>query len=135
MSSYWLVKTEPEAFSWQQLEKDGITSWDGVRNYQARNNLMKMKIGDFVLIYHSVSDKEIVGIGKVVREFYPDPSVEDKNWVAVDIVPEKKLKKRVPLQKIKENPALANISLIKQSRLSVMPIEDFEFSAIIQMSE
>lgn len=133
--AFWLMKTEPEAFSWQQLEKDGIACWDGVRNYQARNNLMKMKLGDLVFIYHSVSDKEIVGIAKIVREYYPDPTDSDRKWVAVDIIPEKKLRNKISLQQIKENPELENIALIKQSRLSVMPVELNEFDAILKMAE
>lgn len=131
--NYWLVKQEPEAYSWNDLVRDKKTSWTGVRNFQARNNLKAMKKGDPVLFYHSVSEKQIVGIAKVHKEFYPDPSSEDPNWVTVDIAPDKTLKRAVTLDEIKNTPGLENIALIRQSRLSVMPLTPFEFEILIQM--
>ncbi len=131
--NYWLVKSEPAAYSWQQFNKDGKTIWDGVRNYQARNNLRKMQKGDLLLFYHSVTEKQVMGIARVVREHYPDPSTEDKRWSVVDIVPEKTLDKPVPLSVIKADNRLEHIALIKQSRLSVMPLSAEAFDAIIDL--
>jgi predicted RNA-binding protein with PUA-like domain len=131
--NYWLVKSEPDAYSWDRFVKEGKVDWDGVRNYQARNNLKEMKKGDQVLFYHSVSSREVVGIAEVVREHYPDPTTNDDSWVAVKLVPLKALKKPVSLTTIKQDERLENIALIKQSRLSVMPLKDFEFDAIVAL--
>ncbi|MFN4082226.1 MAG: EVE domain-containing protein [Bacteroidia bacterium] len=133
--NYWLVKSEPFKYSWDQFVKDKQTFWDGVRNYQARNNLKAMKKGDLVLWYHSNEGKEVVGIAKVVKEFYQDPTTNDTNWVVVDLKPFKKLKNPVSLEKIKADKMLQNIALVKQGRLSVMPLKPEEFNAIIQLSE
>jgi predicted RNA-binding protein with PUA-like domain len=130
---YWLVKQEPTAYPWSQLVEDGETMWDGVRNYQARNNLMAMRKGDFVLYYHSVKGCEVVGTCEVVREHYPDPTTEDDRWVVVDLAARKALKHPVTLQEIKVDPELAGIALIKQSRLSVMPLGKNEYDHILKM--
>src|SRR5213083_2065898 len=114
---YWLVKQEPEDYSWADLNKDGRTSWTGVRNFQARNNLRAMKKGDLVLFYHSVVGKEVVGIAKVARAAYPDPTADEPGWDCVDLVPMKPLKQPIPLDTIKTAPALKNIPLLKNSRL------------------
>lgn len=132
---YWLVKSEPFKYSWEQFEKDGKTMWDGVRNYQARNNLKAMKKGDLVFWYHSNEGKEIVGIAKVAKEFYQDPTTEDKNWVVVDLSPFKKLKKTVTLEQIKADEKLQNIGLVRQGRLSVMEITNEEFDYILLLSK
>ncbi len=133
--NYWLVKSEPFKFSFDHLIKDKKTMWDGVRNYQARNNMMAMKEGDLVLFYHSNEGKEVVGLAKVAKEQYPDPTTEDKRWVVVDIVPVEKLKKTVTLEQIKKDPRLENIALIKQARLSVMGLKKEEFDIILELSE
>ena len=132
---HWLVKSEPFKYSWDQFEKDGKTMWDGVRNYQARNNLKAMKKGDLVFWYHSNEGKEIVGIAKVVKEFYQDPTTDDKNWVVVDLSPFKKLKKTVTLEQIKADEKLQNIGLVKQGRLSVMEITQEEFDYILLLAK
>jgi predicted RNA-binding protein with PUA-like domain len=133
--NYWLVKSEPFKYSWEKFEKDKKTFWDGVRNYQARNNLRAMKKGDLVMWYHSNEGKEVVGIAKVAKEFYQDPSTTDPNWVAVDLVPFKKLKKTVTLEEIKADNRLQNIALVRQGRLSVSPLHAVEFDAILDLSE
>jgi len=133
--NYWLVKSEPFKYSWEQFEKDKKTFWDGVRNYQARNNLKAMKKGDLVLWYHSNEGKEVVGIAKVVKEFYQDPTTEDPNWVVVDLAPFKKLKKTVTLEQIKEDKRLQNIALVRQGRLSVSSLKAEEFDAILDLSQ
>ena len=133
--NYWLVKTEPGEYSWDDLVKLERDHWDGVRNYQARNNLKNMKVNDQVLFYHSVNEKQIVGIAKVVKEFYQDPTTEDDRWVVVDIVPLRKLNRPVTLQEIKEDSRLDQIPLIRNSRLSVMPIEKSYFDIILDKSE
>lgn len=130
---YWLVKQEPTKYPWSQLVKDKKTYWDGVRNYQARNNLQAMKKGDLVLYYHSVVGTEVVGVCEVVRESYPDPTTEDERWVVVDLAARKALARPVTLAEIKEDPALADIALIKQSRLSVMPLSRAEFDRIVKL--
>ncbi|MEH0157134.1 EVE domain-containing protein [Limibacter armeniacum] len=132
--NYWLVKTEPETYGWDDLNKLGQDMWDGVRNYQARNHLNEMKQGDLVLFYHSGKAREVVGIAEVVRESYPDPTTDDNRWVVVDIIPKEALKKSVPLKLIKETDMLQNMKLIKQSRLSVMPVEKEEFDKILELS-
>lgn len=133
--NYWLVKSEPFKYSWEQFEKDKTTFWDGVRNYQARNNLREMKKGDLVLWYHSNEGKEIVGIAKVAKESYQDPTTEDPNWVVVDLKCFKKLKKPVTLEQIKANKSLANMGLVRQGRLSVSSLTVAEFDTIIALSE
>ncbi len=133
--NYWLVKSEPFKYSWEQFEKDKITFWDGVRNYQARNNLKEMKKGDLVLWYHSNEGKEIVGIAKVAKESYQDPTTEDPNWVVVDLKCFKKLKKTITLEQIKADNRLANMGLVRQGRLSVSSLTAYEFDTIIALSE
>ena len=128
---YWLVKSEPFKYSWEMFLKDGSTYWDGVRNYEARNNLKNMKNGDLVLFYHSSEGLEVVGIAKVIKEAYQDPTTNDQRWVVVDLKPVETLKKPVPLDEIKKDKHLKNIALIKQSRLSVMPLTKEEFDVIV----
>jgi len=130
---YWLVKQEPEKYSFDDLLKDGATVWDGVRNFQARNNLQAMRVGDKVLFYHSVSEKAVVGLAEVSRESFPDPN--DEKWIAVEIKPLEKLTKVVTLEAIKAEKSLENIALIKQSRLSVMPLTEQEFETIILLTK
>ena len=132
--NYWLLKSEPDAWSWDDQVKEGASMWDGVRNYQARNNLKNMKRNDLCFFYHSVTEKSIVGIVKVVKEHYPDPTDKTERFVVVDVKAIKKLKKPVSLEKIKHNNKLKNIALVKQSRLSVMPIKEVEWNEIIKMS-
>lgn len=131
--NYWLVKSEPGAYSWQQFLKEGKAVWDGVRNYQARNNLRQMKKNDLVLFYHSVNEKQVMGIARVSREHYPDPTTSDTRWLVVELVPAGELSQPVTLEEIKKDPRLENISLIRQSRLSVMPLKAEEFDAIVQL--
>ena len=131
---YWLLKSEPDAWSWQNQVKEGPSMWDGVRNYQARNNLKKMKKNDLCFFYHSVNEKSIVGIVKVVKEYYPDPTDKTERFVVVDVKATKKLKNPVHLHQIKENRKLKDIALVKQSRLSVMPLKKIEWDIIIKMS-
>ncbi len=121
--SYWLVKSEPFKYAWEHFVKDGSTYWDGVRNAQARTNLRAMKKGDLVLYYHSNEGKEVVGIAKITRESYQDPTTPDDRWVVVDLVPVKPMRENVTLTTIKQDPKLVDVALVKQSRLSVMPIE------------
>ena len=131
--NYFLVKSEPFKYSWEQFNKDGHTFWDGVRNYQARNNLKEMKAGDLVLFYHSNEGKNVVGIAKVVKEFYQDPTTDDTNWVVVDLSPVESLKHPVSLEQIKKEESLKDISLIRQGRLSVMQLKAAEFDKILEM--
>lgn len=131
--NHWLVKSEPVKYSWEKFNKDGRTFWDGVRNYQARNNLREMKEGDLVLFYHSNEGKAVVGIAKVVREFYQDPTTDDPNWVVVDLSPVQTLKTPVTLETIKADEQLKNISLVRQGRLSVMPLKQEEFDRILEL--
>ena len=133
--NYWLVKSEPHKYSWEKFNQDGRTFWDGVRNYQARNNLREMKKGDLVLFYHSNDGKEVVGIAKVVKEAYQDPTTDDTNWVVVDLSPVESLKNPVTLEKIKADPQLANIGLVRQGRLSVMGVKAEEFDRILELSQ
>ena len=130
---YWLVKQEPTAYSWERFVKDGKTSWTGVRNYQARNNLQGMALGDQVFFYHSVVGKEVVGIAKVVQTAYPDPTADEPAWVCVDLAPVKRLPKPVTLEQIKSEPALKNIGLVRNSRISVIPLSEEEFRMVCQM--
>lgn len=120
--NYWLVKSEPAAYSWAQFVKDGKAAWTGVRNFQARNNLRAMKKGDAVFFYHSVTGKEVVGLAKVVKEFYPDATAEEGDWSCVDLAPEQAFKKTVTLETIKADAVLKAMPLVKQSRLSVTPL-------------
>lgn len=132
---FWLVKQEPSKYSWETFVKDGGTYWDGVRNYQARNNLQSMKKGDFVFFYHSVTGKEIKGIAKVEREAYPDPTTDDSRWVVVDLKPVKALKNPVSLEEIKTHKDLQETALVRQSRLSVMPVTKMESQAILKLGK
>ena len=131
---YWLLKSEPDAWSWDNQVKEGASMWDGVRNYQARNNLKEMKKNDVCFFYHSVTERSIVGIVKVVKEYYPDPTDKTDRFVVVDVKATKKLKNPVSLDQIKENNKLKDIALVKQSRLSVMPLKKTEWDIIIKMS-
>lgn len=133
--NYWLVKSEPFKYSWDQFEKDGQTFWDGVRNYAARNNLKAMKKGDLVLWYHSNEGLEIVGIAKVIKEAYQDPTTTEEAWVAVDLKPFKKLKKPISLAQIKAEKSLANMDLVRLGRLSVGTVKEDEWHTIIELSE
>jgi predicted RNA-binding protein with PUA-like domain len=131
--NYWLVKSEPSTYSWSDLVRDGRTSWDGVRNYQARNNLAGMRGGDLVLVYHSVGDKEVVGIARVVREAYPDATAEEAAWVAVDLEPVEALPRPVTLAAIKSDSSLRDMPLVRQGRLSVMPLSASEFRKVVAL--
>ena len=130
---YWLVKSEPEKYSWEKFNKEGRTCWDGVRNYTARNNMRAMKEGDLVLFYHSNEGKEVVGIAKVVKESYQDPTTEDPNWVVVELSPVESLKKPVTLAQIKADPALKDIQLVRLGRLSVVSLKREEFDHIVKL--
>lgn len=132
--AYWLVKSEPFKYSWDQFVKDKTATWDGVRNYAARNNLQAMKKGDKVLFYHSNEGVEVVGIAKVAREFYQDPTTNEPAWVVVDIKPVKKLKKPVTLAQIKAEPLLANMALVRLGRLSVQPVTELEWQLVMDMA-
>ncbi|MBX9732457.1 MAG: EVE domain-containing protein [Chitinophagaceae bacterium] len=132
--NYWLVKSEPFKYSWEQFEKDKQTFWDGVRNYAAINNLRAMKKGDLVFWYHSNEGLEIVGIAKVVKEAYQDPTTQEEAWVVVDLKPYKKLKQPVSLVQIKNNKALANMALVKLGRLSVQPVTPSEWEIVLEMA-
>jgi len=131
---HWLVKSEPSAYSWEQLEKDKQTAWTGVRNYAARLHLRNMKKGDEVFFYHSNEGTDIVGIAKVIKEAYQDPTTDDDRWFCVDIKAHKKLKKPVPLADIKKDKRLANMALLRISRLSVQPVTDKEWEMILEMA-
>ncbi len=133
--AHWLVKSEPSAYSWQQLEKDKETVWSGVRNYAARLHLRNMKKGDEVFFYHSNEGTDIVGIAKVIKEAYQDPTTEDDRWVAIDLKAHKKLKKPVTLDTIKKDKRLASMALVRIGRLSVQPVTDKEWQAIMEMAE
>ncbi|MER3497683.1 MAG: EVE domain-containing protein [Chitinophagaceae bacterium] len=132
--SYWLVKSEPSAYSWEQFEKDKITEWTGVRNYAARLHLNNMKKGDEVLFYHSNEGLEIVGIAKVSKEAFYDPTTDDERWVAVELKAHKKLKKPVSLEAIKKDKRLKEMALVRISRLSVQPVTEKEWEAIMQLA-
>ena len=133
--NHWLVKQEPTAYSWEDFVEDGGTAWTGVRNFQARIHLRAMKPGDRVLFYHSVVGKAVVGIAEVARSAYPDPTTSDGDWSCVDLKPKGPLKSPVTLDQIKSTPELAGIGLLRQSRLSVMPVTKAEFQAIINLSK
>jgi predicted RNA-binding protein with PUA-like domain len=134
VKQFWLVKSEPSAYSWANLVADGETVWTGVRNYTARNNLRTMHKGDSVFFYHSVVGKEIVGMAKVIREAHPDPTATEGDWSAVDLAPEKALPQPVSLEEIKRNPRLKAMALLRLSRLSVQPVTSAEFAEIIRMA-
>ncbi len=133
--AYWLVKSEPTAYSWDQLVKDKQTCWSGVRNYAARLHLRNMKKGDEVYFYHSNEGTDIVGIAKVVKEAYQDPTTTDDKWVAVDLKPERKIKNPVTLDTIKKDKRLASMALVRIGRLSVQPVSDAEWKLILELSE
>jgi len=133
--AHWLVKSEPFKYSWSDLVKDGSTYWDGVRNYQARNNLRAMRVGDYALYYHSNEGKEVVGVAKVTRSAYPDPTTDDDRWVVVDVAPFKPLKVPVTLAQIKADSELQKIPLVTHSRLSVMPLEKSAFERIVKLGK
>jgi len=132
--SYWLIKSEPVKYSWERFEKDGQTFWDGVRNYAARNNLRAMKKGDLAFWYHSNEGMEIVGIAKVVKESYQDPTTEDPAWLVVDFKPFKKLKKPVGLAQIKADKRLSNMDLVRLGRLSVQTVKPEEWDIVMEMA-
>jgi predicted RNA-binding protein with PUA-like domain len=131
--NYWLVKTEPGTYSWDDLVRDKKTTWDGVRNFQARNNLKAMKKGDLVFVYHSGEEKSIVGMAELTKESFADP--KDKDWIAVEIGHKKKLKNTVTLSTIKSDKRLSNMYLVRAARLSVQPVKKEEFDLVIQLSE
>src|SRR5436853_6623453 len=135
MKNYWLVKSEPASYSWDDLVAEGKTSWTGVRNFTARNNLRAMRPGDEVLFYHSVTDKAVVGIAKVVRAAYPDPTAKEGDWSTVDLVPVKPLRHPVTLEQIKTKPRLKNISLVRQSRLSVHALYAADYREILRLEQ
>lgn len=133
--NYWLMKSEPYKYSWDDLKRDGRTYWDGVRNYGARNNLKAMKRGDLVLYYHSNEGKEVVGIAKIIKESYQDPTTEDERWVVVDIKPVKEMKNSVSLSTVKADPSLEDMALVKQARLSVQPVTQREFKRVLLLGD
>ena len=135
LMQHWLVKQEPEKYPWTQFVKDKGTYWDGVRNYQARNNLRAMKKGDLVMYYHSVSEKAVVGVAKVTREAYPDPTAKEGDWSVADLKPLKAMAGPVTLERAKADAKLTEIALIKQSRLSVMPLRAREFRRVLQLGK
>ncbi|MFM6949059.1 MAG: EVE domain-containing protein [Aquirufa sp.] len=133
--NYWLVKSEPFKYSWDDFVKEGKSVWDGVRNYQARNNMKAMKKGDWVFFYHSNEGMEVVGLAEVSKEFYQDPTTEDDRWVVVELIPLKKFNTTVTLKQMKADDRLSNLALIKQSRLSVTPVNKPEFDIILSLTE
>ena len=133
--AYWLVKSEPSVYSWDQFVKDKQTFWSGVRNYAARINLRSMQKGDEVLYYHSNEGVEIIGIAKVVKEAYQDPTTDDERWVAVDLKPQKKLKKSVPLAQVKADERLKNMALVRLGRLSVQPVTEAEWKVVMELAD
>lgn len=132
--NYWLIKSEPFKYSWDQFEKDQSTFWDGVRNYQARNNLRNMKVGDLCLYYHSNEGKEVVGIAEVIKEAYQDPTTTDPNWVVVDVKPYKKLIQTVTLETMKNDTRLSGLGLLRQPRLSVIDLTEDQFNIILELA-
>lgn len=132
---YWLVKSEPSIYSWDDFVKLGRDHWDGVRNYAARNHMKNMLIDDLVLFYHSVKGTHVVGIAKVVKEYYPDPTTDDDRWVVVDLVPERVLKRPVTLAQIKADERLGGMALVRLGRLSVQPVAKDEFDIVLSLSE
>jgi predicted RNA-binding protein with PUA-like domain len=134
VKQFWLVKQEPSAYSWTDFVRDGKTAWTGVRNFTARNNLRAMRKDDAVFFYHSVTEKAVVGIAKVVREAYPDPTAKEGDWTAVDLAPEKALSKPVTLEGIKRNAKLKEMALLRLSRLSVQRLTKAQFDEIVRMA-
>ena len=132
---YWLVKSEPFKYSWDEFLRDGSTYWDGVRNPEARNNLVAMKRGDLALYYHSNEGKEVVGVARVTRESYPDPTTDDPRWVVVELEPVRALQTPVSLQQIKDEPALADLALVRRSRLSVTPVSRRHFDKVLRLGK
>jgi predicted RNA-binding protein with PUA-like domain len=132
---YWLVKQEPEAYSWATFVKEGKAAWTGVRNFQARNNLRAMKLGDPVFFYHSVTEKQVVGVARVAKEAYADPTATEGDWACVDLAPLKPLKKPVPLEFIKADDILKEMLLIRNSRLSVVPLTEAQFKRVLEVGE
>ncbi|HZF01087.1 MAG TPA: EVE domain-containing protein [Methylomirabilota bacterium] len=130
----WLVKSEPESYSWTQFVKDGKTAWTGVRNFAARNNLRAMKKGDAVFFYHSVSEKQVVGLARVEKEFYPDATADEGDWSCVDLIPAKPLAKSVTLTQIKADKLLREMPLVRQSRLSVSPLTEAQFEQLLKLA-
>jgi predicted RNA-binding protein with PUA-like domain len=133
--SHWLVKSEPFKYSWSDLLRDGSTYWDGVRNFQARNNLREMRVGDRALYYHSNEGKEVVGVARVTKTAYQDPTTDDDRWLVVDLEPLKELSEPVTLAQVKSDAALQNIPLVTHSRLSVMPLEKAAFDRILTLGK
>jgi len=133
--NYWLVKSEPESYSWATFVKDGGTAWTGVRNFQARNNLRAMKQGDTVLFYHSVSEKQVVGVAKVKKEAYPDPTAKEGDWAAVDLAPVKALAKPVTLETLKSDKIFKDMLLLRHSRLSVTPVTREQYERLMTLAE
>src|SRR5579862_4426267 len=133
--NYWLVKQEPESYSWSDFLREGVTAWTGVRNYQARNNLRAMRKGDLVFFYHSGDEKQIAGLARVAKTAYPDPTAEEGDWVGVDLAPVKPLAKTVSLTAIKSDAALKDLALVKNSRLSVTPVTLPQFERLMSMAE
>ncbi len=133
--NYWLIKSEPNTYSWDDLVRLGRDHWDGVRNFKARNNIKQMKVGDLCLFYHSVNEKSVVGIVEVVKEYYKDPTTDDHRWYVMDVVPVRKLKKPVSLAEVKADDRLTEMQLVKYSRLSVQGVKKEEFDIILELSE
>ncbi|MDB6020779.1 MAG: ubiquinol-cytochrome reductase [Pedosphaera sp.] len=133
--NYWLVKSEPESYSWSMFVKEGQAAWTGVRNFQARNNLRAMKKGDVVLFYHSVSEKQVVGLARVAKEAYPDPTAKEGDWSAVDLMPVKAVAKPVTLEVIKADKTLGDMLLLRNSRLSVSPVTEAQFNRLMTLAE
>jgi predicted RNA-binding protein with PUA-like domain len=132
---YWLMKSEPFKYAWDELVKDGRTYWDGVRNYEARNHMQAMKKGDLVLYYHSNEGKQVVGVARIVKESYPDPTTDDERWVVVDVAPVVALKEPVTLAQVKAEPGLADMQLVTRGRLSVTPVTAAEFKRVLKMGK
>lgn len=133
--NHWLIKSEPNTYSWDDLVKKGVDHWDGVRNFKARNNIKSMKKGDWCFFYHSVKEKAIVGIVEVVKEYYSDPTTQDGRWVVMDVKPIKKLNRPVTLDEVKSEKRLSEMQLVRYSRLSVQEVTQEEFDVIIELSE
>lgn len=132
---YWLMKSEPSAYSWDQLVREGRGTWDGVRNFSARNNLRAMKKGDLALFYHSNEGKEVVGVAEIVREHYPDPTANGGDWSVVDVVPKAPLKRPVTLKEIKESPDFSDMALVTRARLSVQPVSAEHFQRVLALGK
>ncbi len=133
--NYWLIKSEPGTYSWDDFVKLGRDHWDGVRNFKARNNIKQMKVGDVCFFYHSVTEKAIVGLAEVVKEYYPDPTTDDHRWYVMDVVPLRKLKRPITLAEVKADGRLDQMKLVTHSRLSVQPVTEEEYGIILELSE